>query len=81
MIRHLFSFFKSYNSSLLQRNSNVFFRGSKKHYLPADGVRQIVRPVFEVDLLLWITKQLLREGSVQVVIIAITTQSLIRNLT
>ena len=58
-----------------------FLAEKQKHYLPADGVRQIVRPVFEVDFLLRVIEQLLREGSVQVVIIAVTTQSLVWNLT
>ena len=58
-----------------------FLAEKQKHYLPADSVRQIVRPVFEVDFLLRVTEQLLREGSVQVVIIAVTTQSLVWNLT
>lgn len=50
-------------------------------YLPADNIRQIVRPILEIDFLLRITKQLLWQRSVQIMIITETAQGPVRDLT
>lgn len=50
-------------------------------YLPADNIRQIVRPVLEIDFLLRITEQLLWQRSVQVMIITETAKGSVGDLT